>query len=585
LPNIWNVNSTYEINTNKISKKLSFKVGENFSARVVNIDKATGEIVLKLLDGWQFTAKLEKPLENLKEALIKFEVQGFEDGKLSLKIINTDSKKEHTESDSIGSFLSEKNIDISKEDYDLLNKMIKHDIPLTKENISKLKTLVDFTNKIKNSDKNEDSFILKYMQSKNLDQNTSKGNKVKNTLKSFFEELKNLNEDDLLTISENNIDLTEENIKGFNNIFKKSLTIYNDIKSLGNEINKENEVVIDTSRGNHDTISQKNIDSKPNNLSSDKKNLMLELNKDSVSVNENNDAKIEEKQSILSTNSDETKLTSNEGSNKIFQEAFKKNTNGKSNDLSSDKKALMSESNKGSVSINRNILIKNSDKEKATNNEEIKLTSNEESDKVFQEAFKNNKNNSIINYNVGDVSKSLKDQISTKTEELKNIIKTVLEEKDGKTPEAYNNMIQALDKNIKDFHVFNMVSDKYYYLDLPINLNENQYECKLMIKDDRKKGKKIDGTNVKIAASVNTINMSTVDAYIKLNNRNINIDIKCNREWINVLDMSKEKVLSEISNMGYSVSVKVDEREKEMNVINCREFFQDNNTGILDTKV
>jgi hypothetical protein len=585
LPNIWNVNSTYEINTNKVSKKLSFKVGENFSARVVNIDKATGEIVLKLLDGWQFTAKLEKPLENLKEALIKFEVQGFEDGKLSLKIINTDSKKEHTESDSIGSFLSEKNIDISKEDYDLLNKMIKHDIPLTKENISKLKTLVDFTNKIKNSDKNEDPFILKYMQSKNLDENTSKGNKVKNTLKSFFEELKNLNEDDLLTISENNIDLTEENIKSFNNIFKKSLTIYNDIKSLGNEITKENEVVIDTSRGNHDTISQKNTDSKPNNLSSDKKILMLELNKDSVSVNENNDAKIEERQSILSTNSDETKLTSNEESNKIFQEVFKENTNGKSNDLSSDKKALMSESNKGSVSINRNILIENSDKEKATNNEEIKLTSNEESDKVFQEAFKNNKNNSRINYNVGDVSKSLKDQISTKTEELKNIIKTVLEEKDGKTPEAYNNMIQALDKNIKDFHVFNMVSDKYYYLDLPINLNENQYECKLMIKDDRKKGKKIDGTNVKIAASVNTINMSTVDAYIKLNNRNINIDIKCNREWINVLDMSKEKVLSEISNMGYSVSVKVDEREKEMNVINCREFFQDNNTGILDTKV
>ena len=88
--------------------------------------------------------------------------------------------------------------------------------------------------------------------------------------------------------------------------------------------------------------------------------------------------------------------------------------------------------------------------------------------------------------------------------------------------------------------MFNSISEQYYYLDLPINVKENEYQCKIIIKDDRKKGKKIDSKNVKIATSVKTINMGTVDPYIKINNNNMNIDINCDKFWVKVLDIGKE---------------------------------------------
>ena len=71
-------------------------------------------------------------------------------------------------------------------------------------------------------------------------------------------------------------------------------------------------------------------------------------------------------------------------------------------------------------------------------------------------------------------------------------------------------------QKLNDVKLFNSISQQYYYLDLPINVKDNEYQFKLIIKDDRKKGKKIDSTNVKIATSIKTINMGTVDAYIKI---------------------------------------------------------------------
>lgn len=84
MPGIWNINNGYNINTKKISSKLTFEVGERFTGRVVA--KGDGkDITVKLSDGWQFIAELEGNinLDDLK--LVKFQVNGFENGKLKLK--------------------------------------------------------------------------------------------------------------------------------------------------------------------------------------------------------------------------------------------------------------------------------------------------------------------------------------------------------------------------------------------------------------------------------------------------------------------------------------------------------------------
>ncbi len=561
---IWNINSVYNANTKMVSRKLSFEVGQNFVARVVNLDKLTGEMLLKLLDGWQFSAKLQNPIENLPDGLVRFVVDGFEDGKLQLKIVNTNSKQQSMEKDSVNAFLKENNMSLSDSDYEILNKMVKHNIPLTKENISEVKTMTDFMSKIKSDVGEEDAFIEKYMQSKNIDIQSKEGVQVKNTLKSFFNELKNLTEDDLFILFENNIDLTEENIKSFNNVFKGDSTIFKDVKYIGDEF--------------------KNIGYEDNKLD----NIITE-NKDFNNVTANGKKVLEKEQFGNNNTTENNKTLENAKSNN------KKIADNQDSNLNIDKEGLTKLDDKTDTSKLKTINEQGEvDEENLSNNiknsKESSKASNEKDSNVAQELKTNNslkdKNVFVDRQNgIEDIAKSIKEQINMKTEELKDNVKTFLEQKSDLDPKIYNNVIQALDKNINDFKVFNSISNQYYYLDLPINLEKQEYQCKLMIKDDRKKGKKIDSTDVKIAASVNTVNMGVIDAYIKVNNYNINLEIKCNEEWIKVLDKGKEIILSKLSDMGYNVYANVSERKKEMNITNCSDFFDDNNLNAIDKKV
>ncbi|EET84573.1 conserved hypothetical protein [Clostridium carboxidivorans P7] len=184
-----------------------------------------------------------------------------------------------------------------------------------------------------------------------------------------------------------------------------------------------------------------------------------------------------------------------------------------------------------------------------------------------------------------NIAKAIKDQISEKTQEMKNIIQKVLEKNGDTKPETFSNIAQVLDKNMNDFKVFNTISNSYYYMDLPLNVDNSEYQCKLMIKDERKKGKKIDSTNVKIAASVNTNNMGVVDAYIKVNNYNMDINIKCDSPWIKILDNGKDRVFNGLMDIGYNLNIYVNERKQEVNIVNCREFFEDDNLGLIDKRV
>lgn len=528
---IWNINSVNNIEARKILSKLSFTVGENFLARVVNLDKLTGEVLLKLLDGWQFSAKLQKPLDNLQEGLLRFEVEGFEDGKLQIKVLNSNNKQNDSQNNTIDSQLEEKGIKVSKNDYPLLDKMVKHEIPLTKENISNIKTLVDFKNKISANPEEENAFIAKFMESKGISADSSESSKIKETLKGFFNELKNISEDDIVTLFENNIDLTEENIKSFNNVFKGSSAIY------------------------------KNIKNNLSDLISNGISLDGTVPRDAAVPKEKNqtDSKIiDNKQNIIGSGSDQKEIDIKAAENGA--------SNLKDNDFKANKDIGSNNTEKG----------KNITYDKDLNEAKINISEKNEvsSEKITRKA-----------YTIDDIAKNIKEQISVKTEEMKNIIKTVLEQTNEAKPEAYNNIIQTLDKNINDFKIFNSMSNQYYYLDLPINLDNHEYECKLMIKDERKKGKKIDSTDVKIAASVNTIHMGVVDAYIRVNKNNMNIDIKCDGTWMKLLDIGKDKILGDISSMGYNVYVNVGERKKEMNITNCRDFFGDNNLGMINVKV
>lgn len=222
MPGIWNINNGYNMNTRKVSSKLTFEVGEKFTGRIV--DKGDGkDVTIKLSDGWQFIAELDGKVNLDDIKLVKFQVDGFENGKLKLKLVKGDTSNNNVdEGDENFQEVVEKE-GLSKEDVELLKKMVKHNFSLSKENINEIKTILQFSEKIQCDPDELDAFLEKYIASKGVDINSEQGKAMKEILTKFISEFKNMSEEDILTFIENNIDFTQDNIESFNKLFKEIL--------------------------------------------------------------------------------------------------------------------------------------------------------------------------------------------------------------------------------------------------------------------------------------------------------------------------------------------------------------------------
>ncbi|MCB2292864.1 hypothetical protein LGK95_04840 [Clostridium algoriphilum] len=519
--------------TKKAFSKISFEAGEKFNARIVSTDLLKGEIDLKLLDGWQFSAKLNKQLEQtLDGSVLRFEVEGFEEGKLKLKLINED-KGIIEVSDNLEDTHYGKTLSSDKTDALLFEKMIKHDMPLTKDNIFDIKNLVDFREKISLNPVKEDIFIAKYLESRNVDINSEKANEITINLKNFFAALKNLDVDEILLFKENNIELTKGNLESFIKLFKGDSAIYNNLKDI------------------HHYLS--NSDVTKDIIKNNEASFFIE--------NENIFKGIEEDKGALIPKNLEA-LKQNEEVN------VNRSQNNTTNDVGVDSK-------------NANTKVKGYGKNNSLN-EIVNMIKKElnilELDKgIINNAYKE------IEKIATDLF--IKEQVQLKTEEIKNIVSAIIENKFNLKPETFTKVMDLFNQNINDIKIYNSMSEQYYLLDLPINVEENEHQLKLIIKDDRKKGKKIDSKNVKIATSVKTMNMGTVDAYIKVNNNNMTIDIKCDKLYVRALDFSKENLVKDLSSMNYRVSIKVNKKVNEFTLASCGEFFNDRSLNAINIKV
>ncbi|MBW9150799.1 hypothetical protein [Clostridium estertheticum] len=764
----------------KAFSKISFEAGEKFNARIVSVDQQKGEVNLKLLDGWQFVAKLDKPLEQgTSGSVLNFEVEGFEEGKLKIKLVYEDSK--NVENDILKDNHSGKLLSNDKTDALLFEKMIKHDMPLTKDNITDIKNLVDFKGKISLNGEKEDAFITKYIESRNIDPNSAKANEITKVLKDFFVVLKNLNVDEILLFKENNIGFTKENLESFIKLFKGDSAIYNNLKEIDNYLfssgeNKDmqgpikpsavsqnqNQNVITMAKNNEKTITDESfINGKFDNnnfkevvslINKELKNLGinhtvsssiieslvsgekvgqgenlqqdkdlgsskgLKLNNESFNKGEiktlvdkilkmenieissdsstkligNLEKNLKPSETFINTKSDNNfkevvslinKELKNLGINHIVSsstigslgvdgslgpdrslepnkslglgENFEQVENlQQDKDLGSSKGLkLNNESfNKGEIKTlvdkilkMENIEISSDSSTKIIDNLEEKLNTKEigpssknlENIKQNREIplnkldkatvsdgkidnksstntkvngyGKNNSLNEIINMikkelNFSEIDKKvidnvekeiaktttdilIKDQIKLKTGEIKDIVKDIIQNKLNLKPETYEKVMDMFNQKLNDIKIFNSISQQYYYLDLPINVKNDEYQLKLIIKDDRNKGKKIDSTNVKIATSIKTINMGTVDAYIKISNSSMNIDINCNEFFVKVLDISKEKLVKDLSSLSYRVSINVNNKINEFTLAECGEFFNDRSFNAINIKV
>ncbi|KEI14691.1 hypothetical protein Z959_01255 [Clostridium novyi B str. ATCC 27606] len=552
---ILNVNNAYNVNTSKSHKKLSFELGEKISARIMNIDGETSEAILKLLDGWQFSAQIKDAIDFTSNKLIRFEVEGYDSGKILLKVLNEAEEKVEQ---SLVDILEEQGVNVKEEDYNILQKMIKYNMPLTKENISKMKTLLEFQGKIDKSTHEENQFIERYLSNKNISLDSQEGQNIKNILKGFFSEFKKLSTDEIFTLIQSNIELTEENIKSFNSINKGSMHIYEDIICDDNILQDFDEVVQlkniqeENNKGSKENSSLINNDEINNNSS--KNNKIYDSKAYSNNKNIMNGKEILRRllELDVESNNEEKQITLENHENINFDNEKIQN-NIKNNE---DKNILLKDNN----------ILENMDKEEINN---------------IEKKIVNNKTNN----NTLETSQKVKEELNSKINDMKQIIKHALGENNDVKSLNFDKVFQNLQTKMNDFKVFNSLSNQYYYLDVPVNVNEKEYPCKLIIKDDRKNGKQIDSTNVKFVVCVKTVNIGVIDAYINVINSNINVNIKCEESWIKLINLTKDNIINKLSELGYIVGVNVDKKQKEMSLVKCNTFFEDNDFSRINFKV
>jgi hypothetical protein len=611
MPGIWNINSVYNVGSKKLSSKLTFEVGEKFAGRVMRISQNKGEFTIKLLDGWQFIAQLDENLtpEQL-EGLLKFQVLGFQDGKLKLKLVRQEDKATSEENNPLNALI--KSQGLAKEEIETLKQLVKFNIPLTKDNISKYSSIFNFNEKIKVDEKEADNFINNYITSKNIPIDSEESKNIREKLQSFFKEFKNMKAEDILTFIENDIDLSESNIKAFNRIFKGDESIEKIILKAPVEGNVTEEStsndVVKNSMGN-----------------------TYEAN--------NNDLKNIAPKEVYTNSSQEKKISILDMLKKISGD-FEEVNNEKDVNLNLSKEGIKNEIviNKDTI-INKDAII-NYFKENNINTESltdkdiekfIEIVNNKNIDEADMQEYKFKnisfstikdvkefidilKNQATIPQNdkvdkvitpleveqdefvqakelVKDVHKAtpeiIKEGIKAKALDIKDIIKEViLSSKNGDDEgEAFNKVIEFIKGNAAEVKVFNSVSNNYYYMNIPLKVKQDEYECKLIVKDERGKGKKIDSSNVKMIVSVKTLNLGNVDAYIKLQNKNLDIDLKCSKEYVKILDKEKNKLIESLNTIGYNSKVIVSRAIEEVNISTSREFFNSTNLVILDRKV
>lgn len=622
MPAIWNVNNSYNVNNKKYSSKLTFEVGEKFSGRIISKGEGN-EVTVKLADGWQFSATIDGNIESEENVPLQLQVEGYEDGKLKLKIVKKEVESNNLANDSLSEVIDKEGL--GKDDVDILKKMVKYNIPLTRENITFVKSLLQFNTKI-NMDNNEiDNFILKYIDSKGISGESEQGKQIINTLKEFFVNFKNMKPEEILFFLENNIELTSENIESFKKLFSSN---GNTVKEFFDNIKNDFAGIEVEMKELEDNISNSKVGE--NHLDNSLKALGEEINKDKLGYNslvsklyDSNDMS-KGKVSMLAvlksmTGGDENLLrepikdiligkkeqfTTNEYNaalgkiNNLSDEEFINilkdvlGKNGEIKEVSKDTVNIVLRSlfgkdiEVGEVELRKiQDVIEYKFQELELNNEGIKedkLIGNNISNKTIttlkQEVITEG-NKKIVSAN-----ELIKNDINKKIDGIKDIIKELLVVSKGEG-EGADKVIQLLKNNISEFKLFNTISNEYYYLDVPINREMTEYPCKLIIKDNRKDGKKIDRTDVKIVVTVKTVNLGVVDGFLSVKDKGLDVELKCDKNYTRVLELSKSKLSNDLQKLGFNINIKVSVREEDITLASCREFFNDKAMNGIDIKV
>lgn len=617
MPALWNVNNINNLSHKKSTSKLSFEIGEKFSGRITSTEK-DGTVTIKLIDGWQFKAEIEGGAHKLPEGLVKFQVQGFAEGKLILKFIGEEGESSKA-FDALEGYL--KSLGLSKEDSDFAFLLLQHNISLTKENISLMRAILELKSKAQQDEEYINNFIEKYIDAKLKGNPSEKIEEFKVLLKDAFSNLDKLTTEDILTFIENKLPLSKENINSFNNIFKQWGYVYKNLKQLEKALPED--IPLDNEINNNILETPEPSVNNEYHTVNEGKHIKAIINKEAAKSNNNmlNTYEATPKNNVLTMIKNilsEENIKEIESGQEAFKEAESTGENPKAlkENLGESENILNKDTFKNHKVIKENTALKNNDslsletlknlvesiddKAKLTPStlEEFKKNITELldnklgvtykfSDKEAKELLQwlNSKNSMVSKENFKPSNEMVKLQLEEKSSELKNIISSIIKLNPSENTSASDKVFNLIKANVNDFKLLNTMSNEYYYLDLPIKIYEKEYPLKFIIKDNREKGKKIDSKNVKMVINIATSNLGVVDGYIKVLGNNINIELKVQEKSMKVLEKEKGKLLNSLIALGYNTDIIVTKKLEEASISNCREFFNDSMLTMVDVLV
>lgn len=564
MPGVWNVNNGYNVDSKKISSKLTFEVGERFTGRVVS--KGDGkDVTIKLADGWQFIAELDDNVNLDDIKLVKFEVDGLDNGKLKLKLVKGTTDGTVVEDENFKEIIEKEGL--SKDDIEVLKRMVKHNIPLTRENINEIKSLIQFNEKINSNSGEIDAFIEKYLQSKGIESGSEQGDAIKETLIKFLSVFKNMDVDDIITFIENKLDFSEENIDSYNKLFKEDSSIEKLLVKIRDSLD-----ILKTISGN--TESKTDISEK----------VSSEVIEEKGNISDSLMEKLEDKQllntlkSIIGDSSETRDIGRNQASS--LMESFNK----------SRLEDILTQVEGREVSLTDSEYKKFNEliNSKLPSQESLKQTLYDEKSNLnksisTKDSIVRNSSEEFVK-NILSSKDEIKSEMKDKIDNIRDIVRGIISKTELKDV-GYDKVMGLIKENINTFKVFNSISNEYYYLNIPINVENKEYPCKFIIKDNRKDGKKIDKTNAKMVVSVKTINLGEVDGYLTMKENRIDVMLKCEKEFTSILNNNKVKLVNGLGTLGLFVNVNVAEKENPVDIVSCRDFFNDFTISTIDIKV
>ncbi|WP_346935148.1 hypothetical protein [Clostridium sp.] len=545
MSNVWKINMVQNYTTKDDFNKLTFKKGDSFSARVLRLEGSATDVIIKLLDGRVFPARVDGEIlqENLDDYMFKFQLDGFEGGKFLLRILESnviDNLGNNVDTAIKDPLMEEllKNLDfpVGKEDVPILKSMLKNNIPITEENLLEIKGLKEFIDQSNNSPKELNKFIDKYIEAKGIQNNSPEAEQIKSTLGKVLNEIKNLKIDDIFVMKALDIKLNEDSIKAFAKVVSNQYSVSPEIEETANVIKEQI-----TGNINKDSQGEISVNKNSTFQEGDK---VFYSEKDKSQTMASIKESLENKEAILSSE----KLINKEG--KSSSDIINERTIG----IISDEDDLQ-----GKVVSQRKEEVDSSNK-----------------------LFKQLKSETMIDRSITStmVKEELREKISLIKNNLMEIIK--LSQKD---PSTFSNVVQNLDTKFQEFKMFNTINNNYYFLNVPMDMKDKEYDCKLIIKDERSKGKKLDTENIKIAASVATVNMEKVDAYLTVNKNSATIEIESEAAYVKLLEKFKGKLINDLMDSKYMFNIFIKEKKHDFSFSNCRSFFEDDDFTTINTRV